>query len=78
MQYRNNKIQYPRAMTLVEIILAMTNASSAISDDISKMSEPLLVYNTSKGMETALGKIDQIYYLYDCRGDGDDGYTGVL
>ena len=65
-------------MTFTTQAYIRTNAFSAIGNDISKMSEFWLEFDTQKGMEPALEQIDSNHYLCTYRGDGDDGWAVVL
>jgi type II secretory pathway pseudopilin PulG len=57
------------------------NALQAACEDITKMSEPWLEFDTVQGMEPALCQINQvtnlIRYLCAYRGDRDDGWAAV-
>jgi len=55
-----------------------TNAFPGSIDNITKLSEPWLEFDTSQGMEPALAQIDANHYLCAYRGPGDDGLAVVL
>ena len=73
-----NPAKLAQDMTFSTQAYIRTNALPAPGGDISKMSEPWLEYDTSKGMEPALCQIDPTHYLCAYRGDGDDGWAVVL
>ena len=55
-----------------------TNALPAASGDISKMSDPWLEFDLTKGIEPALVHMSGTKYLCAYRGDREDGYACIF
>jgi type II secretory pathway pseudopilin PulG len=73
-----NQEKLDQDMTFSTQAYIRTNALPITDWSTSKLSEPWLKYDTSKGMEPALAQINSTHYLCAYRGDGDDGWAVML
>lgn len=73
-----NPAKLDQDMTFSTQAYIRTNALPATGGDISKMSEPWLAFDLTKGIEPALVHMSGTKYLCAYRGDREDGYACIF